>query len=135
MVEVTAEQLAGALEILRFLEKKHKKYYFHEKVAILVATTGTNNLDYKNEHATRIYHIQGNVVQNDTTDYTWLGWGVLSGEILYVFDEVITPLKDAWYKTSDEQVITEGETYRARLTGCTAGDVLTMFLWGWWEEV
>ena len=135
MVEITAEQLAEALEILRFLEKKHKKYYFHEKVAILIATTGTNNLDYKNEWADKIYHIQGSVVQNDTTGYTWLGWGVLSGEVLHIFDEVITPLKDAWYKTSDEQVITEGETYQARLTGCTAGDVLTMFVWGWWEEV
>ena len=135
MVEITVEQLAEALEILHFLEKKHKKYYFHKRVQILSAATGTNNLDFKNEWADKIYHIQGSVVQNDTTDYTWLGWGVLAGGVLHVFDEDITPLKDAWYQTYEEQVITEGETYRAQLTGVTALDVLTMFLWGWWEEV
>ena len=135
MVEITVEQLAEALEILRFLEKKHKKYYFHKRVQILSAATGTNNLDFKNEWAAKIYHIQGSVVQNDTTGYTWLGWGVLAGGVLHIFDEEITPLKDAWYQTYEEQVITEGETYRAQLTGVTALDVLTMFLWGYWVEV
>ena len=135
MVEITAEQLSEVLEILRFLEKKHKKYYFHQRVQILSAAIGTNNLDFKNEWADKIYHIPGSVVQNDTTGYTWLGWGVLSGEVFHIFNEVITPLKDAWYQNYEEQVITEGETYRAQLTGVTALDVLTMFLWGYWVEV
>lgn len=135
MVEITVEQLAEALEILRLLEKKYKRHYFRKRVQILAASAGTNNLEFQNTWADREYHILGSVVQNDTTDYTWLGWGILDGNVHHLFDEVITPLKDAWYKNTDEQVITEGQTYRAQLTGCTAADVLTMFLWGYWTKV
>lgn len=133
--EISPEQVAEALRLLRLLKKERRRYYFHRKVDILAADSGTNNLDFRNEDAGREYHVQGSAVFNDTTDYTWLGWGVLDGELHVISDEEITPLKDTYYVTETERVITEGQTYRAQLTGCTADDVVAMHLWGWWEGV
>ena len=69
-------------------------------------------------------------VENETSSYTQLRIGVLSGGVFYPFEEQKTPSLDTLYWASDEIVVAPGENLVIELTGCTSGDKVNIYLCG-----
>jgi len=72
-------------------------------------------------------------VENRTTAYTRLVIGVADGLSFFQKEEEDSPAANNIYWTKSKFLIPAGKKLRARLTGCTAADVLNMtyegFLW------
>lgn len=100
-----------------------------------VAGAGSNDLESDQVETGRFYCIQSIAVENETTDYTKLrllsaGTG---GEL--PFAEQKDPLAATLYWFEDDVYLIEGMYIVARLTGCTANDVLKVYLRGYWTSV
>lgn len=110
-------------------------YFFREKVEILSASTGTNNLDHDQVKQRRIYHYERITVKNKTSDFTKLILGVLSENEIHEYQEQHNGRKDILYVFEPETPIAvqEPELFRAQLTGCTSADNLVMWVAGRYE--
>lgn len=73
-------------------------------------------------------------VENETSSFTKLRLGVLSGGIFYPSEEQKNPSVGTLYWVSDSIVIAEGENLRIELTGCTSGDKVALSLFGIMNE-
>lgn len=96
------------------------------------AAAGSNDLSTDRVKSGRFYCIQRVAVENQTTAYTDLrlltaGTG---GEML--LEEIDHPQAASLYWTSDPIYLIEGQYLVARLSGCTASDVLKCYLSGYW---
>jgi hypothetical protein len=81
-------------------------------------------------HFLEVRHV---AVENQTTAYTRLVIGVADGLSFLQKEEEDSPAANNIYWTSSYFLVPAGKKLRARLTGCTAADVLRMtyegFLW------
>ena len=80
-----------------------------------------------------ILEVRHVAVENRTTAYTRLVIGVADGLSFFQKEEEDSPAVNDIYWTKSKFLIPAGKKLRARLTGCTAADVLNMtyegFLW------
>jgi len=74
-------------------------------------------------------------VENRTTAYTRLVIGVADGLSFFQKEEEDSPAANNIYWTKSKFLIPAGKKLRARLTGCTAADVLNMTYEGYLWEV
>lgn len=110
-----------------------KKYPF-DWVLSKVATAGTNDVKTDPVRPGRLYCLQRVAVENESTAYTDLRILKGGGGQEIVVQEEDTPLADTLYWTSCPMYLTEGQHLIARLTGCTASDVIRVYVSGWWKE-
>ncbi len=108
---------------------------FREKVEILSAGAGTNNLDHDPERPGKIYHYTEIIVENKTTAFTRLLIGVQSEDKLHNYEEQQSPAAATLYPWHPAQpvVVYENEFLRCTLTGVTAADVLELHVAGYYE--
>lgn len=111
-----------------------KKYPFDWTLS-KVATTGTNNVETDPVRERRLYCLQRVAVENQTTAYTDLRILKGGGGEEIVIQEEDTPLAATLYWTDEPIYLTEGQYLIARLTGCTASDVIKVYVSGWYREV
>lgn len=80
-----------------------------------------------------ILEIRHVAVENRTTAYTRLVIGVADGLSFFQKEEQDSPAANNIYWTRSKFLVPVGKKLRARLTGCTSGDNLSMtyegFLW------
>lgn len=69
-------------------------------------------------------------IENRTSNYTRLVLGPAKGKIFHQKEEVQSPSANTIYWTRSRFWVPEGWTLRVRCSGCTAGDVLVMYLEG-----
>jgi hypothetical protein len=74
-------------------------------------------------------------VENRTTAYTRLVIGVADGLSFFQKEEEDSPAAADIFWTKSKFLIPAGKKLRARLTGCTSGDVLNMTYEGYLWEV
>ena len=82
-----------------------------------------------------ILEIRHVAVENRTTAYTRLVIGVADGLSFFQKEEEDSPAANNIYWTKSKFLIPAGKKLRARLTGCTAADVLNMTYEGYLWEV
>ncbi len=82
-----------------------------------------------------ILEVRHVAVENRTTAYTRLVIGVADGLSFFQKEEEDSPAADNIYWTKSNFLIPAGKKLRARLTGCTSGDVLNMTFEGYLLEV
>jgi len=114
-----------------------EKRYFRERVEILAATTGQNDLKYKVEKPLRIYYFEEVVVENKTHDFTLIRYGTISFGDFHQYEEQQNPLAATLYPWEPETPLRvfDTETLLARCTGVTAGDVLVMEVAGYYITI
>jgi len=83
-------------------------------------------------HVLEVRHV---AVENRTTGYTRLVIGVTDGMSFFQKEEEDSPAANNIYWTRSYFLVPAGKKLRARLTGCTAGDVLRMAYEGYLWEV
>ncbi len=74
-------------------------------------------------------------VENETSDYTRLRVGVVSGKIFHPHEEEQNPNADTLYWTSEEFYLGEGENIRIELAGTTSGDRINIYIEGYTARV
>jgi len=82
-----------------------------------------------------ILEVRHVAVENRTTAYTRLVIGVADGLSFFQKEEEDSPAANNIYWTKSKFLIPAGKKLRARLTGCTAADVLNMTYEGYLWEV
>ena len=82
-----------------------------------------------------ILEVRHVAVENRTTAYTRLVIGVADGLSFFQKEEEDSPAANNLYWTRSKFLIPAGKKLRARLTGCTAADVLHMTYEGYLWEV
>ena len=110
-----------------------KKHPF-DRVLSARASTGSNDLQMDEIKSGRLYCIQRVSVENETSAATdvRLMKGGPGGEFL--LEEKDTLSAATLYWTSEAFYLTEGQYLLARFSGCTADDVLKVYITGWWKE-
>ena len=98
--------------------------------------SATGTIDYLESTTTRhheILEVTHVSVQNTSNAYTRLVIGVADGPIFLEKEEQDAPAANNLYWTRSRFLIPPGKKLRAHLTGCTAGDYITMtyegFIW------
>ncbi len=81
-----------------------------------------------------LWCIQTGAVKNATTAYTKLQIMIDRGESLEEEEEEPSPAANELYWLDRQYYLVEGERLRARLTGCTSGDLLSFTARGYREE-
>ena len=74
-------------------------------------------------------------VENETSDYTRIRIGVVSGGIFHPHEEEQNPNEDTLYWTSEEFYLSEGENIRLELTGTTNADRINVYVEGYRARV
>ncbi len=82
-----------------------------------------------------ILEVRHVAVENRTTTYTRLVIGVADGLSFFQKEEEDSPAANNIYWTKSKFLIPAGKKLRARLTGCTAADILNMTYEGYLWEV
>ena len=112
-----------------------KDNLLYERVLNLNASAGTNNLTAVKVKQGRIWHVRIVSVENQTNNFTRLRIIIVDGNVTYSCFEDMSPLAGELYFSDDEIFLREGQQIQAQLQGCTAGDVLVMFVHGYWEDI
>lgn len=110
-----------------------KKHPF-EHVLTAVASAGTNDLETDEVDEGLLYCYQRVVVENETSDYTDLRIFTTGGGFNHLVAEQDSPQSATGYWLSDPLYLREGQKLLCRLTGCTASDVLKVYLRGWFQR-
>ena len=98
------------------------------------AASGTNDLESRLVEPGTILEVRHVAVENRTNAYTRLVIGVADGLSFFQKEEEDSPAANNLYWTRSKFLIPAGKKLRARLTGCTSGDVLNMTYEGYlWE--
>ena len=99
------------------------------------AASGTNDLESRLVESGTVLEVRHVAVENRTTAYTRLVIGVADGLSFFQKEEEDSPAANNIYWTKSKFLIPAGKKLRARLTGCTAADVLNMTYEGYLWEV
>ncbi len=111
------------------------RYYFRDKVEIESASSAAENLDYRAPKTGRIYYFEEIVVENKTTGFTRLLFGVLRVDDFHPYEEQQSPAAATlypWHPATPLRMF-DTETLRAACTGVTSGDNLVMHVAGHFE--
>ncbi len=95
----------------------------------------SDDLESRQVEPGTILEVRHVAVENRTTAYTRLVIGVADGLSFYEKEEEDSPAADNIYWTKSKFLIPAGKKLRARLTGCTAADILNMTYEGYLWEV
>jgi len=98
------------------------------------AAAGSNDVRMREVETGRLYCIQRVAAENETsatTDLRLIKAG--TGDEL-LLEEEDTLAAATLYWTSDPFYLTEGQYLIARFSGCTASDVLKVYITGWWRD-
>lgn len=98
------------------------------------ASAGSNDVQMDEIQSGRLYCIQRVAVENETsatTDLRLMKAGT-GGELL--LEEEDTLAAATLYFTTDPFYLTEGQYLLARFSGCTADDILKVYITGWWRD-
>jgi len=110
-----------------------KKYPFHRTIT-LAAVAGTNLLKDDQVGPLDLVCYQRVAVINETNPYTRLRLTIQRVGPTFLISEEANPRVDQLYWDDVAVYLTEGEIYTAELTGCSASDVLKMYVTGWEQE-
>lgn len=75
------------------------------------------------------------VVENETTSYTSFRIGVYDGTNYHLEEEQKTPVAGQLYWTTEPIYIAEGENLRVELVGCTSGDIVKVYVDGFFRKL
>lgn len=109
----------------------NKKHPFH-RVRTVTASAGTNLIKDVRVRPARLYCYQRVAVENETSPYTRLRIEVRGRGPDFLSSEQQQPRDDVLYWDDVPIYATEGMTLTVELTGCTADDLLKMYVTGWW---
>lgn len=99
------------------------------------AAAGSNDVVTDPVRSGRLFCIQRVAIENETSPCTdvRLIKGGSAGEI--VLEEEDTPQAAVLYWTANPFYLTEGQYLIVRFAGCTASDVLRVYVCGWWATM
>ncbi len=107
-----------------------KKQPFDD-VLTLVASDGSNDIATKQVPPGELWCVQRVAVENETTAYTDLRLLKAGRAAEFLLVEEDNPEVATLYWIDTPVYLMEGQYLVARLSGCTANDVLKMYLTGW----
>ncbi len=110
-----------------------KRHPFHLELGA-TASAGTNDLAQSRVDAGKLCCIQRVAVENETTTYTDLRILIDNFGVEFLLEEEDSPQAATLYWMTGEVYLREGQRLVARLTGCTASDVLRAYITGWWQQ-
>jgi len=99
------------------------------------AADGTNDLESQQVEEGTVLEVRHVAVENRSHTYTRLVIGVADGLSFFQKEEQDSPAVGNIYWTRSKFLIPAGKKLRARLTGCTSGDILNMTYEGYLWEV
>ena len=102
-----------------------------DQVLTASASAGSNDLSTKQVKPGWLWCIQRAGVENETTAYTDLRLLKVGRAADFLLAEEDSPEAATLYWDTDPVYLMEGQRYVARLSGCTASDVLKAYLTGW----
>lgn len=111
----------------------NKKHPFH-RVHTVTASAGTNLIEDNRVSTPRLYCYQRIAVENETLPYTRLRIEIRGRGPDFLVSEQHHPRAGVLYWDDIPVYATGRMTLTAELTGCTASDVLKMYLTGWWTN-
>jgi len=100
----------------------------------LTAAAGSNDVRMARVDAGWLYCLQRIAVENQTSVSTDVRLLVAGGGEEVLIAEQDTPLAATLYWIADPAYISEGRYLLARFSGCTAGDLLKVYLTGWKQK-
>ncbi len=74
-------------------------------------------------------------IENQTTGFTQLRFGAWDGASFQLAEEQKNPVAATLYWTADPIYLSEGENFRIELKGCTSGDVVMVYVDGFFRKV
>lgn len=101
----------------------------------LDAADGSNDLQTDRVPSGFLSCIQHVAVENETTAYTDLRVMKARPGREFLLEEEDLPQAATLYWMADDFYLTEGQYVLVRLTGCTAGDKLRVYITGWMQDV
>ena len=110
------------------------KNWFKRKLN-MTAATGTNNLTFGPVKAGQAYHVHLATAEDETSAPTDVRAIIDAGGVEYVVGETNTPGSATLVKFDDDFHLSEGDKLILRVSGATANDRLSAYLFGYWYEV
>lgn len=101
----------------------------------LDAADGANDLRMDRVPVGFLFCIQHVTVENETTAYTNLRLIKARPGREFPLEEQDSPEAATLYWMADDFYLVPGQYLLARLTGCTAGDKLRVYITGWLQDV
>ena len=74
-------------------------------------------------------------VENETTAFTKFRIGTWDGANFHLAEEQISPAVDTLYWTADPIYLSETEKLRIELRGCISGDVIMVYIDGFFRKI
>lgn len=112
-----------------------ERHYFRRRRTATAAGGTYDEVEFGPIVKDRLYHITRFAAEDETSDPTGdLRFYVKGHGYEHWENEEDSPGSATLYWDVDGIVIWMGESLVARFTGCTASDVLRLFVEGWWEE-
>ena len=108
---------------------------FRRRITIVSAAEATLNINDELIKSGFIAGIMRVAVENETSDYTRLRIGVVSGNIFHPHEEEENPNANTLYWMSEEFYIGQGENLRIELTGTTSSDRINVYIAGYTARV
>jgi len=110
-------------------------YQIWDRLITISDGSNTLNIDYDQVKSGFVQKIQRVCVENETSDYTRLRIGVLSGGIFHPLQEQHVPEADKLYWSSGDFYLAEGDNLRVELTGTTTSDRIAVYISGFEARV
>lgn len=108
---------------------------FRKRITVDSAAEAPLNIDDEQIKSGYMAGIMRVAIENETSDYTRLRTGVVSGKTFHPHEEEQNPNADTLYWTSEEFYLGEGENLRIELTGTIAKDRINVYIEGFTARV
>ena len=99
------------------------------------AAAGSNDVTFGPVEAGRAYHLLLATAEDETSAPTDVRAIIDAGGVEYVVGETNTPGSATLVKFDDDFHLSEGDKLILRVSGATANDRLSAYLFGYWYEV
>lgn len=107
---------------------------FRERRTLVSVALAPEVLSFEPRRPDRVYHVTRVALENETSIGTGdIRLAVTGHGYVHPLRQFQAPAPDVLYVEDREILLLEGDALEARFSGTTSGDVLQMYLEGWWE--